>query len=238
MRDDVNRVVDETLATVPGLQHVVTGTVPLFLRTQEAVLESLVLSFGIAFLIIAVVMMVLLRSVAGGLITMLPNLLPVVLVFGLISWAGIKVDIGTMITASVALGIAVDGTLHLITWFRAGLQRGLSRQEAISLALSHCGPAMWQTSAIIGLGMLIVSGSDLLLISRFGWLMAAIIGAALLADIILLPALLAGPLGEVIERKCVAMGPLQDLDPDLNSLPQNTSSIPDSTSAEAVVRKS
>ena len=187
-----------------GTSHRVTGLIPIFLRTQQAVLESLIQSFALAFGLIAIVMMMLLRSVVAGLLTMLPNLLPVGVVFGLISWAGLRVDIGTMITASVALGIAVDGTLHLLTWFRKGVMDGLKRGEAISEALAHCGPAMWQTSAAIGLGLFMLSPADLLLISRFGWLMSALIGTALIADVVFLPALLAGPLGAMIEKSVLA----------------------------------
>lgn len=184
-----------------GAGHVVTGMVPLFMRTQEAVLESLIRSFGLAFVVIAVVLMVLLRSFLGGLVAMVPNFVPVGVVFGLVSWAGQRVDIGTMITASVALGVAVDGTLHLLTWFQRGLNSGLNRQRAMSTALGHCGPAMWQTSAAVGLCLLALMPAELLLISRFGWLMAALIGAALVADVIMLPALLAGPLGMLLERR-------------------------------------
>lgn len=197
---DIEGVMTAALRDKPGVEHVVTGMVPLFLRTQEAVLESLINSFGLAFIVIAGVMMYLLRGVLAGAITMLPNILPVGLVFGAISWCGVPVDIGTMITASVALGIAIDGTLHLLTWFRDGLQKGLSRPEAIARALGHCAPAMWQTSTAIALGLLMLAFADLLLISRFGWLMAALIAAALVADLAYLPALLAGPLGRMIER--------------------------------------
>ena len=63
------------------------------------------------------------------------------------------------------------------------------------IALSHCGPAMWQTSAAVGIGLLVLFPADLLLISRFGWLMASLIGAALIGDLVLLPSLLVGPLG-------------------------------------------
>ena len=203
LTDDIDRRVAGQLESHVGTAHVVTGMVPLFLRTQQAVLESLIRSFGLAFGVIALVMMFLLRNPLAGLITMLPNLLPVGVVFGLISWAGVPVDIGTMITASVALGIAIDGTLHLLTWFRDGLRNGMSREEAISLGLAHCGPAMWQTSAAIGLGLLMLGTTELLLISRFGWLMASLIAAALVADIVFLPALLAGPLGALIERNVV-----------------------------------
>ena len=200
LSSDLDRRVQSVLKNHGGANHLVTGLVPVFLRTQEAVLESLISSFGLAFAIIAVVMMIVLRNPAAGLITMLPNLLPIAVVFGLISWSGLAVDIGTMITASVALGIAVDGTLHLLTWFRDGLRAGETRTEAICGALGHCGPAMFQTSAIVGFSLLTLYPVELLLVSRFGWLMAALIAAALVADVVFLPALLAGPLGSLIER--------------------------------------
>jgi len=182
-------------------KHVVSGMVPIFLRTQEAVLESLIRSFAYAFIVIAIVMMIVLKDFVAGLFTMLPNLWPVGVVFGLISWKGLDVDIGTMITASVALGIAVDGTLHLLTWFREGIAEGKTAEQAISLAMGHCAPALWQTSMAVGLGLFMLSFADLLLVSRFGWLMATLIFAALIADLILLPAMLAGSLGTLIARR-------------------------------------
>lgn len=195
---DLNQVTQSVLRDHAGTTHLVTGTIPLFLRTQQAVLESLIKSFGLAFAVIAVVMMILLRSPTAGLITMLPNLMPIGVVFGLISWMKMPVDIGTMITASVALGIAVDGTLHLLTWFKIGIEEGKGKGEAVAAALRHCGPAMWQTSAAVGISLAMLYPAELLLVSRFGVLMCALIAAALIADIIFLPALLAGPLGSLI----------------------------------------
>ena len=184
--------------------HRVTGLVPIFLRTQNALLESLINSFGLALLLICAVMAVMLRSIPAALYAMLPNVMPVAMIFGLLGWAGIRVDIGTMITASVALGLAVDGTLHLVTWFRQLLRQGMSREEAVAKSLEHCAPALWQTSAAIGIGMLALYPVELLLISRFGWIMGGMIFAALWGDVVLLPALLAGPLGaamEAVERQ-------------------------------------
>jgi uncharacterized protein len=200
LTDDINTCVQSVVRMYPGASHVVTGTIPLFLRTQQAVLDSLIWSFALAFGLIAIVMMVLLRNPLAGLIAMLPNLLPVGVVFGVISWCGQHVDVGSMVTASVALGIAVDGTLHLLSWFRKGIAAGLTRQEAVMQALGHCGPAMWQTSAAVGIGLLMLAPADLLLVSRFGWLMASLIGTALVADVVFLPALLMGPLGALIQR--------------------------------------
>ncbi len=201
---DLDNIVKSVIKRHSGCHYVVTGMVPVFLRTQQAVLDSLIWSFALAFGVIAIVMMILLRNPVSGVLTMLPNLMPVGIVFGLLSWAGQAVDIGTMITASVALGIAVDGTLHLITWFRAGLRDGLQRHDAVARSLSQCGPAMWQTSLAVGLGLLMLAPAELLLISRFGWLMAALIGAALIANVVLLSALLAGPLGWLIQRGMAA----------------------------------
>lgn len=200
LTEELSQAVAEFTRYHAGVDHVVTGTVPLFLRTQKAVLESLIWSSLLAFGLIATVMIWVLKDPLAGLFSMIPNVLPVLSVFGLVSWFGQKIDIGTMVTASVAMGIAVDGTLHLLTWFRNGLERGLPRQESVRQALLHCGPAMWQTSAAVGLGLLILFPAELLLISRFGWLMALLIGGAFIGDMVLLPCLLIGPLGALIER--------------------------------------
>ena len=219
---DMNEIAGRHLSMVdsPYTGHVVTGLIPVFLRTQEAVLESLIYSFGMAFLLIAVVMMVLLRSPGSGFLTMLPNLMPVILIFGAISWFGLRVDIGTMITASVALGIAVDGTLHLITWFKQLVSEGMPVEEAVGKSLEHCGPAMWQTSLAIGLGMLALLFADLLLVSRFGLIMFLLIFAALVADVVFLPALLGGMLGRMIQRSCY-------VPPSLGDTPAQTVRIAD-----------
>ena len=181
-------------------RHLVTGVAPLFLATQEAIIESLLYSFLLAFALIAVVMMIIVRDFTAGLMSMLPNVLPIAIVFGGMAWSDIPVDVGTLITASVALGIAVDGTLHLMTWYRDGVIAGLSHRRAIVKSLEQCGPALWQTGVAIGLSMLVLAPAPLLLISRFGWLMCTLIMTATLADIVLTPAMLAGPMGWLIYR--------------------------------------
>ena len=197
---DLNQAVQSVTKFHPGVGHVVTGTVPLFMRTQQALLDSLIQSFALAFVTIALVMMYAMKDVVAGILSMIPNVLPILSVFGAVSWAGTRIDIGTMITASVALGLAVDACLHLMTWFRKGLEKGLSRDDAIIECLVHCGPAMLQTTAGISLAMLVLYPSDLVMISRFGWLMAALIAAAYVGDIVLLPVMLRGTLGKRIEK--------------------------------------
>ena len=110
-------------------------------------------------------------------------------------WLGANVDIGGMMTASVALGIAVDDTLHFLTWFQRARRSGHGRRAAIVGAYRRCTAAMWQTTAVCALGMLAFVFSEFVPISRFAWLMAAALLAALVGDLVLLPALLASRFG-------------------------------------------
>ncbi len=141
----LNRVVQPTL--LPGrvpdvdgsgpVQVIYTGVVPVVYKAQRTLLTSLAESIGLAFVLIAAVMILLLNpgrtplawivpsnfgnGLAAGLIAMIPNVFPVVLVFGVMCHWGIEIDIGTMMTASVAMGVAVDDTIHFLSWFRRAL---------------------------------------------------------------------------------------------------------------------
>ncbi len=195
---EIHGIAQSVLKTHDGTNHIVTGMVPLFLHTQQALLDSQISSFGLAYLSIMIVMIFAMRNVAAGFLTMLPNVYPIGQIFGLISYFGVAVDIGTMMTASIAMGIGVDGTLHKLSWFRKGIEDGKTREDSIALAVGHSGPAIWETSAVLALGMLMLYPADLVLISRFGWLMAAIIAVAVIGDIVFLPALLGGSLGTMV----------------------------------------
>ena len=169
--------------------------VPVVYKTQRQLLFSLRESIGWATVMIAGVMMVVLRSPLAGLISMIPNVFPIVIVFGGLGWLGIKVDIGIMMTASVALGVAVDDTVHFLTWFRRGVSEGLNRVEATKMAYERCAKAMMQTTIIGGLGLSVFATSSFTPTQQFGYLMITMLGTALVGDLLLLPAILAGPLG-------------------------------------------
>ena len=137
------------------------------------------------------------RAVAAGTLAMLPNVFPCVMVFGYMGFAGVEVEVGTIMTATVALGIAVDDTVHYISWFRRGYSLGLPSGEAVRYAYRHCGTAMTQTSLIVGLGLLVYAFSDFGPIVRFAWLMFSILMVALLADLTITPALLYSRFGRL-----------------------------------------
>jgi predicted RND superfamily exporter protein len=185
---------------IEGITVMYTGMSPLLHEAQQQLLDDLIKSFLIAFLLICPVMMIILRGFWPGLLSMIPNVVPAVIVFGSLGWLGIAVDIGTMLCASVGLGIAVDDTLHFLTWYARGIREGLTSHQAVRNAYHFCASAMFQTTLICGCGILVFSFSQFLPTSRFAWLMFILLWTALLGDLILLPALLAGPLGKVFAR--------------------------------------
>lgn len=190
-----------------------TGIVPIVYKAQRSLLWSLIQSIGLAFVMISVVMMLLLRdwksgfrrdnllNFRGGMLAMIPNVFPVVVVFGIMGLYGIKVDIGSMMTASVAMGIAVDDTIHYMTWYRDALGRGETRKSAIKYAYEKVGTAMTQTTLIGGLGLAAFAMSTFTPTQRFGTLMLFLLAAALVGDLIVLPAVLASPLGKYFGRE-------------------------------------
>ena len=116
-------------------------------------------------------------------------------------WYGIWIEIGTVMTASAALGIAVDDTFHYLTWFRRATRDGLSQSEAVQFAHRRCARAMVQTTLICACGLLIFSISSFMPIVRFSMLMATLLVAALLGDLVFLPALLAGRMGRALTSR-------------------------------------
>lgn len=201
LQETGRRVLDAADKGFPGASAVYCGGVPLVHMAQDQLLHDLIESFILAFALVGLTMMLLLRGILPGLLVMVPNIVPSLFVFGFMGYSGHAVEMGSMMTASVALGIAVDDTLHFITWFRRGLGRGYGRFRAVCFSYSRCGRAMVQTSLICGLGLFIFALSPFVPISTFSWLMVILLLAALLGDLIILPALLLGPLGRIFSAK-------------------------------------
>lgn len=105
-------------------------------------------------------MMIVERGIITGLIAMIPNIFPMVLLFGILGWTQRPLDIGSVMTASIALGMAIDGTLHFLTFFRRTITAGKTAQEAILKAYGHCAAAMTQSAIVCGCGILVFSGSS------------------------------------------------------------------------------
>lgn len=191
----------EKLKSEGGIAAVYTGAMPLTDRVHRMLLSDLYTSFLAAALLVAAVMMLVLRSFGAGLLAMIPNVFPMLLLFGTMGWLDLPVDIGSMMTASIALGIAVDDTLHFLTWFRRETEAGASPYEAVRRCYRHCGRAMVQTSLVCGLGLAVFVFSGFLPTQRFCAMILVLMLAALVGDLVLLPALLTGPLGRFFLRR-------------------------------------
>jgi len=172
------------------------GGVPFLYRTQMQLLADLLNSFTSAFITIALTMALLLRSFIGGLLSMIPNVTPAAIIFGGMGWLGWEVELGTVLTASVMMGICVDDTLHFLAHFRKLKKEGMSTEKAVDTALESCGGAMIQTAMVCGLGLLVFALSSFVPISRFAWLTFALLAVGLMSDLLLTPALLYSPLGK------------------------------------------
>ncbi len=191
-----------------------TGVIPLIYKAQRELLNDLVKSFLFAFGVIALVMIIVLRDFRAGLLTMVPNIFPAVVIFGFMGWCSIWIEIGSIMTASAAMGIAVDDTFHLLTWYRRGTVQGLSRRDAVRFAFHRCAGAMIHTTLICSFALLVFSLSSFMPIRRFALLMAALLIAALLGDLLLLPAILVSPLGKFVRSRGPSKpGPLTTKDP-------------------------
>ncbi len=180
---------------------VYTGVIPIVYKAQTALLNSLVSSTVWSFVTITPLLMFVSRGILAGAIAMIPNVLPVLAVFGGLSWLGLPIDIGSMMAASIALGVAVDDTIHFLTWFRLSLDKDGDRHAAILSAYRHCATPTMQATLVNGLGLSIFTFSSFVPTKQLVLLMLVILFAGAIAELLLLPAILAGPLGAVFTKR-------------------------------------
>jgi hypothetical protein len=145
----------------------------------------------LALLLITVSMIFALRSVRYGMLSLIPNVVPMLLGFG--AWALLVAEIGLAHSTIVGmtLGIVVDDTVHFLNkYLRARREHGLSAEDSVRYAFNTVGRALLVTSAVLIAGFLVLSASSFKLNASLGQLSALTIGLALIADFLLLPALL------------------------------------------------
>ena len=167
-----------------------TGLTPLLKNAQQQIFDGFWQSFTAAVLTISLVMYLSLRSVVAAVIAMVPNIIPIWLVFGGVGFLGMPVDIGMMMTGSIALGISVDCTFHFLVKYQTAYNNGATSTEAALQSLEHSGEPMLDSTLISALGMLALCLSSFAPTARFGFLMAAQMTASLLGELVLLPAML------------------------------------------------
>lgn len=205
--DGVRRRVEPIVAArggaAEGVRADYTGVMPLINAIQKTLLHDLFTSFLSACGVIALVMMVVEGGVVAGLVAMIPNVFPMILLFGALGWTGAALDIGSVMTASIALGMAVDGTFHFLTFFRRSLAAdgggaatsASARAAAVHAAFRHSAAALAASSFVCGLGILAFAPSAFAPTRRFAWMLSLLVFAALVGDLVVLPGLLVSSLG-------------------------------------------
>lgn len=177
-------------ALPPGYSSYTTGILPQLISAQLKLVDSQVRSFGLAFAAILFCLAIGLRSIGLLLVSIPANLLPILAAFATMATFDIALDAATIMMASVALGIAVDDTAHYLSAYRRLRLRGESPRGACEHALATVGPAMTITTLTACIGFFALQLSAFLPIAWFGLLSGVAIAVALLADYLLVPALL------------------------------------------------
>jgi uncharacterized protein len=183
------KTIDELNGLLAGQPVVLTGMAALVEGTQQEIFDSFWESIALALVLVTLAMMIFLRSVSVGILAMIPNVAPLCWIYGLVGWLGWPVDVAMMLSGSIALGLSVDGTFHFLAHFRAHYDRTGSSAGATRRALLESGIPFVQATLTTCAAMLSLLFSPFNPTVRFGGLMMALMLAALIGDIVMLPAL-------------------------------------------------
>jgi len=173
-----------------GVRGVVTGNALLLARSADGIAASQPQTVGLAALVIFALVWASLRSLKLGVLAMIPNLVPVVVYFGILGAGFAPLSLPTSLIGSVALGITLDDTVHTLARYRDERRLGLSPEAAVQQTARHVGRAVLITAAMLALGFAVMGLSDFAKVREFGVLSATTLTVCLFTDLFLLGALL------------------------------------------------
>lgn len=187
---DIAEITEGLQDEFPELDIYLTGSMALLMRMTDEIAQSQFSSFALALGVISVIMILTLGSLQGGVMAMVPNIIPALLGFGIMGLMGISLDTDTLLIAPLIIGIAVDDTIHFMTHYRVELIKTGSVSRALESTITDVGQAVMFTTMVLGLGFALLSFSDYLGMAKMGFFGSAAIFVALLCDLFLLPAMI------------------------------------------------
>ncbi len=196
--EDVDELLERRLAGVADYQ--ITGLMTLLATIFDSVIVSMGRSYAFAIGIITPLMMLLLGSLRRGLVSMIPNLLPIVSVLAVMGWLGLPLDMTTMLVGAMVIGIAVDDTIHFMHKFHRYFEETGDLEGAVRETLRTTGSALLFTSLVLTAGFSVFGLSEMTNIRIFGLLSAFAAVVAFLADLLVAPALLSVVEGDRLRR--------------------------------------
>jgi predicted RND superfamily exporter protein len=186
---DLRAYLDKTVME-PFSYHI-TGTWPIAHKVNSYMVDQIFYTFLLAFVVIFVLMYAQLRSIGIALLSMIPNVIPLLVILGVMGGWDIYLKPSTAVTFSIAFGIAVDDTIHFLTRFVSEFSKDKDYRAAVSRTLRGTGRAMVATTVILVSGFMVpMLFSDILSNRYFSILSNACIIAALYGDLIILPILI------------------------------------------------
>ena len=191
---DVNAFVERVEAFAAermphGITVHATGTVVLLNRSADALVWGQVTGLWQELLALLTLLSFLFLSVRVGVLALIPNVIPTVVLFGLMGWTGISLNISTSMIAAIAIGIAIDDTIHFLNTFSGELRRTGSQEQAVLNAMASAGQAAFFVAVALAAGFLIVCLSNFQPVQYFGLLSSATMVIALATEMFLSPAL-------------------------------------------------
>ncbi len=186
----IEEVNDYFKRSFPEATVTLTGMMGLLSRTIAAAIHSMAKSYAAALAVITVLMVLLIGRIRIGLLSMVPNLAPILLMLGVIGIFNLPMDLFTMMVASIAIGLAVDDTIHFMHNFRRYYDQSGDPVAAVHETLQTTGRAMLVTTLVLSAGFFIFAFATMSNVRNFGMLTGFTIVMALLSDYLLAPALM------------------------------------------------
>ncbi len=175
----------------PYMQTEAASPIIMFTHISERNVTSMLKGNAVSLILISISIMIMLGSVTIGLFSLLPNILPVLMGYGLWAVLAGRINLAAAIASAVALGIIVDDTIHFLSkYLRARREKGLSKEDGVRYAFDTVGEAMAVTTVILVFGFSVLAFSTFQVNVFLGILTVLIIICALVADFLLLPPLL------------------------------------------------
>jgi len=188
--DAIEAAQAEIFADLPGVRLSFGGDGFLAARNLSRLIRDLFASLTLASVFIFVTLLLVLRSPRLALVAILPNASPLLVTVGVMGLTGLDLDVTNVVVFSIALGLAVDDTIHMVYRFREEQAAGGDFEAVMDRTLRGSGQAVVLTSLLLSAGLLVLLTSDFVPTRRFGALTCLTLATALLADLLLLPALL------------------------------------------------
>jgi uncharacterized protein len=183
--NDIERIIKVNFPLSVGCT--ITGIMSLIMDMQGYLIESQIKTFTLAFILIFICIALLLKSARIGMMSMIPNLIPIAITLGVMGYVGINLDVATIMIASVAIGISVDDTIHFLYRFKEEFKKDRDHYLAIQRTLSGVGRALIFTTIVATCGFLVFCLSNFKAIQYFGLLTGITMVSAIFAVLLILP---------------------------------------------------